>query len=885
MTQEVFTSGSGSWTVPSGVKTVKVTMIGAGGGGGGSAKLGSKQVNEGGGGGGGACTQFTMSVTPGQSISYSIGSGGLGGNGAKGTGSSIAGTNGKDGDKTTFGSYYVNGGKGGIRGYTTVNGGVDGDGGAGGSGGSSPSTIFSGGAGGAGGKDGSGYGHGGSVLNAGGGGGGIGDSTIYNYATNAGYSPHTDSSANASAQEGGKPGYYGTGGGGDSGFDGSNYGVGGKGGNGLIILEYYVIEEYTVTINATNGTISTSENGTYTQSLSLNVPKTGVSYGVSSNNQMWFIYNNSTLYTIYAKPNKGYDVPSWSPSSGDVTSSMSMSVSFSKKLFFCMIFPGQNYKSYRIRQPSRYNDGVDYNYNQAIDHYGGETIDVDWEGATVETEVDNYHKKKTVYAGTNIEKLVYGSTVVTSGDGKTLPSDTSEVYPYPESAKVSSETNYYRCQVSFSANGGSGVPSPKVSDWTTSETSIYVSWDDVKPIRNGWAFLGWAKSSSATSAEFTGTSAYLPKGATTLYAVWSQTPQRWVSTLKYNANGGSNAPSNNTDEKQSLTQPSPRTVAVSSVIPIREGHTFLGWSLSSGASTAQYQAGSSISVQYSLNAASSTTLYAVWQKNNYTITVLASSQDGEEDVGGSVAGGGTFAYGTSITISATPDEDHNFIKWSDGSTSSSRTVTVKSNVTYTAEFSRKKYKVIFHANNGTSETKEQTLRRGISERLTFNTFSKVSYSFLGWAESEGSTTVKYVDGEMVLNLTNTSIHLYAVWEQVVPQNPGVIQFKRWDGSSAEVFSYSDMARIQTACETLMGCVSMTYEPFVKPSAGDPLDYREMNKIETCASRLSALRGLSLDTFVGWYAGYSMSYMDIERVESNLYAIYVDFGGTTPRTDA
>lgn len=887
MTIKAFTSGSGSWTVPSGVKAVKVTMIGAGGGGGGSAK-GSDQWYEGGGGGGGACTQFTMEVSSGSSYSYTIGTGGSGGNGktVPVQGGGIVGDSGGNGGATTFGSYYVNGGKPGtgaiVYGSTKSNG----KGGDGGSGGKSAGTIYSGGAGGAGGKDGSGYGHGDSILNAGGGGGGIGDSAIYNYATNAGYSPHTDSSANASAQEGGKPGHYGTGGGGDSGADSSgNYGIGGKGGDGLIILEYYVIEEYTVTINATNGTISTSENGTYTQSLSLKVPKTGVSYGVSSNNQMYFMYKNTPLYIIYAKPNKGYDVPSWSPSSGDVTSSMSMSVSFSKKLFFCMIYPGQNYKSYRIIQPSRYNDGINYNYNQAIDHYGGETIDVDWEGATVETEVNNYHKKKTVYAGTNIEKLVYGSTVITSGDGKTLPSDTSEVYPYPESARVSSETNYYRCQVSFSANGGSGVPSPKVSEWTTSETSIYVSWDDVKPIRNGWAFLGWAKSSSATSAEFTGTSAYLPKGATTLYAVWSQTPQRWVSTLKYNANGGSNAPSNNTDEKQSLTQPSPRTVAVSSVIPIREGHTFLGWSLSSGASTVQYQAGSSISVQYSLNGTSSTTLYAVWQKNNYTITVLASSQDGEEDVGGSVAGGGTFAYGTSITISATPDNDHEFIKWSDGSTSSSRTITVKSNATFTAVFARQKYKVIFHANNGTSETKEQTLRRGISERLMFNTFSKVSYSFLGWAESEGSTTVKYVDGEMVLNLTNTSIHLYAVWEQVVPQNPGVIQFKRWDGSSAEVFSYSDMARIQTACETLMGCVSMTYEEFVKPSAGDPLDYREMNKIETCASRLSALRGLSLDTFVGWYAGYSMSYIDIERVESNLYAIYADFGGTTPRMDA
>ena len=518
MTQEVFTSGSGSWTVPSGVKSVKVTMIGAGGGGGGSDKLGSKNVNEGGGGGGGACTQFTMNVTPGQSISYSIGSGGLGGNGAKATGSSVAGINGRDGDKTTFGSYYVNGGKGGIRGYTTVNGGVDGDGGAGGSGGSSPSTIFSGGAGGAGGKDGSGYGYGGSVLNAGGGGGGIGDSTIYNYATNAGYPPHTDSSANASAQEGGKPGHYGTGGGGDSGFDGSNYGVGGKGGNGMIILEYYVIEEYTVTINATNGTISTSENGTYTQSLSIKVPKTGVIYGVSSNNQMCFVYNNSILYTIYAKPNKGYDVPSWSPSSGDVTSSFTMTVTFSSKSYSCRIGLGVNYASFVIYKPSQYSGT--YTSDKVIEHLGGEELDVDWRGATSEISYGTYHKRQTKYSNTNVEKLVYGSTVNESGDGKVLPSQSCDVYPSPQTAGITSETDYYRCQVSFNANGGSGVPSPRVSDWSTSSSSIYVSWDSTIPTKSGFSFRGWATTSDATSPEFTGTSGSFPSGAITLYAVW-----------------------------------------------------------------------------------------------------------------------------------------------------------------------------------------------------------------------------------------------------------------------------------------------------------------------------------------------------------------------------
>ena len=789
MTQEVFTSGSGSWTVPSGVKSVKVTMIGAGGGGGGSAKLGSKNVNEGGGGGGGACTQFTMNVTPGQSISYSIGSGGLGGNGAKATGSSVAGINGRDGDKTTFGSYYVNGGKGGIRGYTTVNGGVDGDGGAGGSGGSSPSTIFSGGAGGAGGKDGSGYGYGGSVLNAGGGGGGIGDSTIYNYATNAGYPPHTDSSANASAQEGGKPGHYGTGGGGDSGFDGSNYGVGGKGGNGLIILEYYVIEEYTVTINATNGTISTSENGTYTQSLSIKVPKTGVIYGVSSNNQMCFVYNNSILYTIYAKPNKGYDVPSWSPSSGDVTSSFTMTVTFSSKSYSCRIGLGVNYASFVIYKPSQYSGT--YTSDKVIEHLGGEELDVDWRGATSEISYGTYHKRQTKYSNTNVEKLVYGSTVNESGDGKVLPSQSCDVYPSPQTAGITSETDYYRCQVSFNANGGSGVPSPRVSDWSTSSSSIYVSWDSTIPTKSGFSFRGWATTSDATSPEFTGTSGSFPSGAITLYAVWGA--------------------------------------------------------------------------------------------ESYTVSLTADPSDG-----GTVSGAGTFSYGSSVTIKAIPADNYLFVKWSDDSQQAVRTISITRDYNLTATFRRKSYTVRFYANDGTTAKKEQTMEVGVSSPLIANTWERDQYTFMGWATSSDGA-VEYDDGETVTDLSTEDgavVSLYAVWQHIEPSNPGVMQFKRWDGSANERFTYGDMKRIEDAVNKLLSCIQMPTVTFnTPPSAGSPLDYRDMATIESKTSKMATVRGLTISAFTEWYVGYMLTFADIERIESNLYAIYQNFGGTTPRTDA
>jgi hypothetical protein len=65
----VYASGSGTFTIPSGITRLKVTVIGGGGGGG-------NRTDGGGGGGGGAAIKWLTSVTPGNTLSYSVGAGG-----------------------------------------------------------------------------------------------------------------------------------------------------------------------------------------------------------------------------------------------------------------------------------------------------------------------------------------------------------------------------------------------------------------------------------------------------------------------------------------------------------------------------------------------------------------------------------------------------------------------------------------------------------------------------------------------------------------------------------------------------------------------------------------------------------------------------------------
>lgn len=107
----------------------------------------------------------------------------------------------------------------------------------------------------------------------------------------------------------------------------------------------------------------------------------------------------------------------------------------------------------------------------------------------------------------------------------------------------------------------------------------------------------------------------------------------WISyTIKYNANGGSGAPGNQTKWKgQALT--------LSSTKPTRTGYSFLGWSTSSTATSATYAAGGSYTTD------SAATLYAVWKANTYKVTYNANGGSGAPSAQ-------TKTYGVALTLSS-----------------------------------------------------------------------------------------------------------------------------------------------------------------------------------------------------------------------------------------
>ena len=246
-----------------------------------------------------------------------------------------------------------------------------------------------------------------------------------------------------------------------------------------------------------------------------------------------------------------------------------------------------------------------------------------------------------------------------------------------------------------------------------------------------------------------------------------------VPELYYNANGGSGAPSVQTEE--STWGLSSLNYTVSSITPTRNNYTFLGWSTNSNATYADYYSGSSIKMDYNVN---SLTLYAVWQYNPPTSYTLYYNANGGSGAPSSQSGSTTYT----ISSIRPTRSGYTFLGWSKSSSSyatanysAGDTITLTSNTTLYAVWkanssSNNNIKITIRNNPGTVN-----LNYGDTIRLYADAENLPSNARIGWYVDDGSTiSAKVSDDNTYCEITAKGTGTVTIAAKAVDANGNIM---------------------------------------------------------------------------------------------------------------
>ena len=217
--------------------------------------------------------------------------------------------------------------------------------------------------------------------------------------------------------------------------------------------------------------------------------------------------------------------------------------------------------------------------------------------------------------------------------------------------------------------------------------------------------------------------------------------------------------------------------------------------------------------------------------------VKTVSLDVNDNALGTVEGAGEYVDGSLITIVATPAEGYKFVQWNDGNTENPRTITVDSDVNYTATFQEIPiYNIVLESNdislgtvNGSGEYAEGSL-------ITIVATPAEGYKFVQWNDgnTENPRTIT-VDSDVSYTATFQEIPVYNI---VLEPNDASLGTVRGGGQYKEGKSVSIAADPESGCKFIQWNDGNSQNPRIITVTADKDYIAIFEKISTAISEVS-----------------------------------------------
>ena len=326
---------------------------------------------------------------------------------------------------------------------------------------------------------------------------------------------------------------------------------------------------------------------------------------------------------------------------------------------------------------------------------------------------------------------------------------------YTVKINASWETYYSGAQTNFGMTASSGGGSVNLNTFGTKSSSGSGSFTGTYSISgNGSATKSITVTFKNYEEDWQGN---VTKSATKTVSFNVTVPALTSYTVKYNANGGSSAPSSQTKWKD-------QTLKLSATKPTRTGYTFKGWATSSSGSVA-YAAGAN----YTNNA--SVTLYAVWS----TATTITEYDVTYNTNGGSNVSSQVKKKGAALTLRTTvpTKTGYTFKGW--GLSEDTTTVTYAAGASYTKDadiilyaiWTPWTHTVKFNLNGGTGTVPASfTKTTDVDVMIQEGNISRENYVFKCWStKADGSGIINYYVGDAYTDTRNGgTVNLYEIWK-------------------------------------------------------------------------------------------------------------------------